>query len=158
MWCLSWDWGGVNRTAHSLWWVTLNIELFTSSGSPLIDPRLTPVQEFVDTFCEKVELLCPHSFIATEQASFYAARKATLKTGEFLVTADFSENYSFVLQDAAQQFHSSNLAPLCRLLPWFRRGMPSKLCGDFRMNAPRYCSCPPYSKRFHYLSKRVTAS
>ena len=50
----------------------------------------------------------PHSFIATEQASFYAARKATLKTGEFLVTADFSENYSFVLQDAAQGFHWNN--------------------------------------------------
>jgi hypothetical protein len=52
--------------------------------------------------------LHPHSFIATEQASFYAARKATLKTGEFLVTADFSENYSFVLQDAAQGFHWNN--------------------------------------------------
>ena len=28
--------------------------------------------------------------------------------GEFLVTADFSENYSFVLQDAAQGFHWNN--------------------------------------------------
>jgi len=45
--------------------------------------------------------LCPHSFIAREQASFYTTRKMTLKTGEFLVTADFSEKYSFVLQDAA---------------------------------------------------------
>ena len=61
--------------------VALN-KLFTSSGSPLIDLRLrhSPVQEFVDTFCEKVELVRLHSFIATEQASFYAARKATFKT------------------------------------------------------------------------------
>ena len=35
-------------------------------------------------------------------------RKATLKKGEFLVTADFSENYSFILQDAAQGFHWNN--------------------------------------------------
>ena len=39
---------------------------------------------------------------------FYASHKATLKTGEFLVTADFSENYSFILQDAAQGFHWNN--------------------------------------------------
>ena len=31
-----------------------------------------------------------------------------MKTGEFLVTADFSENYSFILQDAAQGFHWNN--------------------------------------------------
>ena len=65
-------------------------------------------EEFVDTFCEKLELLRPHSFIATEQASFYAKCKSSLQPGEVLVTADFSENYSFVLQDAAQGFHWNN--------------------------------------------------
>ena len=29
----------------------------------------------------------------------------SLKVGEILVNADFSENYSFVLQDASQGFH-----------------------------------------------------
>ena len=32
-----------------------------------------PVDEFVDMFCEKLELLRPHSFIAAQQASFTAA-------------------------------------------------------------------------------------
>ena len=50
----------------------------------------------------------PYSFIATQQVSFYASRKATLKIEEFLVTADFSENYSFVLQDGVQGFHWNN--------------------------------------------------
>ena len=81
---------------------------WVSTDRSTLETYYSPVQEFVDTFCEKVELLRPHSFIATEQASFYAAHKATLKTGEFLVTADFSENYSFVLQDAAQGFHWNN--------------------------------------------------
>jgi len=62
-------------------------------------------EEFVDTFCKKIEALHSNSFIATEQASFYAYCKANLKTGVFLVTADFSVNYSFILQDAAQGFH-----------------------------------------------------
>jgi len=43
--------------------------------------------------------LCPYSFIAAEQASFYAKCKATLKMGEFLVITDFSENYYVVISD-----------------------------------------------------------
>ena len=64
--------------------------------------------EFVEAFCEKLRVLIPHSFIATQQASFYNERKSSLKPGELLVIAVFSENYSFVLQDAAQGFHWNN--------------------------------------------------
>ena len=67
-----------------------------------------PAEEFVETFCEKLELLRPHSFIASEQASFYTKCKTSLQAGEILVTVDFSENYSFILQDAAQGFHWNN--------------------------------------------------
>ena len=67
-----------------------------------------PTDEFVDRFCEKLNVLLPHSFIATQQASFYEECKSTLQPGELLVTADFSENYAFVLQDAAQGFHWNN--------------------------------------------------
>ena len=81
---------------------------WVSTDRSTLETFCSPFQDFVDTFCEKVELLRPHSFIATQQASFYTAHKATLKRGEFLVTADFSENYSFVLQDAAQGFHWNN--------------------------------------------------
>ena len=66
-----------------------------------------PPEEFVET-CEKLELLRPHSFIASEQASFYIKCKSSLQPGEILVTVDFSENYSFILQDAAQGFHWNN--------------------------------------------------
>lgn len=67
-----------------------------------------PADEFVDLFCEKVKVLLPHSFIAAQQASYYQECKSTLKPGELLVTADFSENYAFILQDAAQGFHWNN--------------------------------------------------
>jgi hypothetical protein len=81
---------------------------WVSTDRSTLETFCSPILDFVDTFCEKVELLRPHSFIATEQASFYGTRKATLKKGEFLVTADFSENYSFILQDAIQGFHWNN--------------------------------------------------
>ena len=61
--------------------------------------------DFVHSLCRKLEVLRPHSFIARQQSSFQVHLKAGLQQGEFLVMADFSENYSFVLQDAAQPFH-----------------------------------------------------
>ena len=67
-----------------------------------------PADEFVESFCEKLELVLPHSFIAMQQASFYKDHKSTLQPEELLVTAEFSENYSFILQDAAQGFHWNN--------------------------------------------------
>ena len=67
-----------------------------------------PVDEFVDMFCEKLELLRPHSFIAAQQASYYSDCKSGLAPREIVVTVDFAEYYSFVLQDAAQGFHWNN--------------------------------------------------
>ena len=34
-----------------------------------VETHTKPVDEFVDLFCEKLELLCQHSFIAAQQAS-----------------------------------------------------------------------------------------
>ena len=64
--------------------------------------------DFVDAFCDKLEVLLPHSFISRQQSSFQSKIKSDLKPGEFLVICDFAENYSFVLQDAAQGFHWNN--------------------------------------------------
>ena len=68
-----------------------------------------PSDEFVELLCDKLKLLSPHSFIASQQSSFYKDCKSALQPGELVVTADFSENYAFVLQDAAQGFHWNNL-------------------------------------------------
>ena len=68
----------------------------------------SPSDDFVDSFCEKLDMLLSHSFIATEQSRFYKDCKSTLQPKEILVTVDFSENYAFILQDAAQGFHWNN--------------------------------------------------
>ena len=47
--------------------------------------------DFVETFCEKLENLLPHSFIAKQQSSFQSKLKLELKLGEFLVIGDFAE-------------------------------------------------------------------
>lgn len=67
-----------------------------------------PFEDFIEAFIEKIEVLIPHSFIATQQAQFISECKKELKEGELAVLADFSENYSFVVQDAAQGMHWNN--------------------------------------------------
>ena len=81
---------------------------WVSTDRSNLETHCATIEDFVDVFCDKLELLRSHSFIATAQSRFYADCKESLKHGEFLVTADFSENYPFVLQDAAQGFHWNN--------------------------------------------------
>ena len=64
-----------------------------------------PLEDFI---IEKLEALIPHSFIATQQAQFFSECKKELKEGELAVVADFSENYSFVVQDVAHGIHWNN--------------------------------------------------
>ena len=87
-----------------------------------------PVDEFIDIFCEKLEVLRPHAFIAAQQASFFNECKSALAHGEMVVTVDFSENYSFVLQDAAQGYHWNNSqATIHPFVAYYKDGS-DKLC------------------------------
>ncbi len=86
----------------------ITFKQWVSVDRSTLETYTKPVDEFVDMFIEKLELLRPHSFIAAQQASFYSDCKLGLAPREILAIADFSENYSFVLQDAAQGFHWNN--------------------------------------------------
>ena len=86
----------------------ITFKQWVSVDRSTLDTFSKPADEFIEFFCDKLKLLIPHSFVATQQASFFSERKSTLQPGELLVQADFSENYAFVLQDAVQGFHWNN--------------------------------------------------
>ena len=86
----------------------ITFKQWVSVDRSTLETYTKPVDEFIDIFCEKLEALHPHAFIAAQQASFYSDCKSSLSSNEMLVTVDFSENYSFVLQDAAQGYHWNN--------------------------------------------------
>ena len=73
-------------------------------------------EEFVRTLIEKLKVLRTHDFINMMQTKNFYKMKNTLPSGTALVVGDFSENYSFVVQDAAQGVHWSNSS--CTLHPW----------------------------------------
>jgi len=66
------------------------------------------VENFVDKLCEHLEKLLPHHYIANNQATYISERKDNLKKDEMLVHCDFSENYAYITQNAAQAFHFNN--------------------------------------------------
>lgn len=69
---------------------------------------MQPVDEFVTNFYEKMEKLVTHDFIKTQQSSYLKHTKNNLGNGEAVIVCDFSENYTFVLQDAVQSSYWNN--------------------------------------------------
>ncbi|KAL5508956.1 hypothetical protein EMCRGX_G004228, partial [Ephydatia muelleri] len=74
-----------------------------------LETHVLPVEDFLNSFKEVLKKLRLHDYIAKKQATFMSEKKELLSPGEYLVIADFSENYSFVVQDEVQSFHWNNL-------------------------------------------------
>jgi hypothetical protein len=82
---------------------------WTTTDRATLETKIQSVEEFLTSFLDSISTLQRHDFIAKQQSQFLQTTKSGLKVGEFLVVGDFAENYSFVLQDAAQSFHWNNL-------------------------------------------------
>lgn len=92
-----------------------------------ISTHVLPSDDFVDTLCDALESLKPHAFISDEQARYFKTLKESITEGEIVVQCDFAENYSFVVQDAAQSFHWNNdQATLLTSVFYYREGSEVK--------------------------------
>ena len=58
---------------------------------------------------DSVEKLTCHSYISRAQTSYLQKQKDILDNHSAIVLVDFSENYSFVVQDEVQAFHWNNV-------------------------------------------------
>ena len=66
------------------------------------------VDDFVEEMCTGLLNLRTHDFLVKAQWSFFKDLKINLKSGEFVISYDFAENYKYVLQDAIQAYHFNN--------------------------------------------------
>jgi hypothetical protein len=82
---------------------------WTNTDRATLETKIQTADEFITTFVSSLPKALNHDFITRQQAQYLQEAKRTLKAGEFLVIGDFAENYSFVVQDAAQSFHWNNL-------------------------------------------------
>ena len=81
---------------------------WVSTDRSTLETLSKSVEEFVELFCDQLKALLTHSFIAKQQSMFQAEVRSNLADGVLQVIADFSENYSFILQDEIQGFHWNN--------------------------------------------------
>ena len=63
---------------------------------------------FIKNFIDWLKKFKVHNFISKSQANYLKQLKNEIKPGEFIIIGDFSENYSFIIQDAIQGYHWSN--------------------------------------------------
>ena len=63
------------------------------------------ILEYVNLVVSKLTLLTPHHYIAHAQSSYLKQRKDAMDENTAIVLKDFSENYSFHVQDEAQGYH-----------------------------------------------------
>lgn len=87
---------------------TITYKQWTSTDRSTLETIIKSTEEFVDTLVDSLVNLLTHSFIAKQQSQYVNHLKKTIKTGIFLTLLDFSQNYSFIVQDAVQGFHWNN--------------------------------------------------
>lgn len=62
-------------------------------------------EECMRTLSQQIVDLTKHHYISKHQSEYFSTLKATIENGEVVVQGDFSENYSFSVQDAPQGFY-----------------------------------------------------
>lgn len=108
---------------------TVELRQWTTDRASL-ETRVLEVDEFIDTFTSMLKKLLLHDFIAKMQTIFMHEKRESLREGEFFVIADFSENYSFVVQDEIQAFHWNNGSATIHpfVCHYIKEGKLTKLC------------------------------
>ena len=64
--------------------------------------------DFIENLVGKFGKLTEHHYVTKKQAEFFIQLRENLQLGECVIALNFAENYSFLVQDAAQGFHWNN--------------------------------------------------
>lgn len=67
------------------------------------------ISDFINNLAEKIVNLTRHHYTSKAQSAYLRTLKDAVKSDEeCIILGDFAENYSFIVQDAAQGFHWEN--------------------------------------------------
>jgi hypothetical protein len=87
---------------------TLNYKQWVSTDRCTLEERIETLESFIESLNSKIWELTRHHYVAQAQSSHLRSLKTNLGRSEVIVIGDFAENYSFVVQDAAQGIHWEN--------------------------------------------------
>ena len=77
---------------------------FRTDRSQLVEEE-SEFDDFIKNLVGKFGKLMKHHYVAKKQAEFFKQLKENLQFKESVIVLDFAENYSFLVQVAAQRFH-----------------------------------------------------
>ena len=74
----------------------------------LLEKKTESHDAFITSLSLSISKLTRHHYIAIEKSMYFKNLKETIQEGELVLVGDFSENYSFIVQDAVQGYHWDN--------------------------------------------------
>ena len=74
-----------------------------------------------------LQLFAAHHFITKPQGNFLKDLKEELKENELKILLDFTENYSFIVQNAVQGYHWNNSQATLHLIIAYYKENPKKI-------------------------------
>ena len=77
----------------------------TSNQQAKLIEHIALIEEYIVDLTEKVAKLAPHHFICKHQSTYLHELKENIPPNEYIILMDFTENYSFMVQDTAQGYH-----------------------------------------------------
>lgn len=85
--------------------------------------------ECLNSLSRQIAELTKHHYRAKAQSAYFACLKERVGAGEVVVHGDFSENYSFIVQDAAQGFHwDTSQCTVHPFVVYWREGEAGTVC------------------------------
>lgn len=90
------EWDEEDEITYSAW--------VTTDRTQQVSVTVT-LGEYFNHLIKSLEKLLPHSFITKSQSNYLKQSKLSLKPEEAIILIDFSENYSYVIQDEVQGYH-----------------------------------------------------
>ena len=90
------------------WYLSCSFRQWVHTDSTTLVTLELTISEFVDALMEKMKKLTTHHYTAKALAAFIRKSKDDLKESTAVILLDFSENFSFIIQDAVQGFHWNN--------------------------------------------------
>lgn len=81
---------------------------WTSTDRSTLECHSSSIDDFVEVLSDSIVKLTKHHYITKAQSKYLKSLKEDIPNDEVIILGDFSENYTFVVQDAAQGFHWVN--------------------------------------------------
>lgn len=86
----------------------ITYQKWVSTDRTKMETITTSTDDYIDSLADSIYKLTRHSYISRTQGQHFKDLKHNLSETDCIVVGDFSENYSFVVQDEVQGFHWEN--------------------------------------------------